>query len=114
MSPFQNAENYVAPVDSLPFGAVWIGKFSVTSEAKEIVVPEANYTQIRIELVSGAVSLNTVWLRPEKTEVKVAKRLQPNEVLAIDLGESGRTVNGLRISDNGGGEYKIYGMLGAN
>ncbi|MCL1910341.1 MAG: hypothetical protein FWG05_05340 [Kiritimatiellaeota bacterium] len=104
------AGNYAMPADTLPQNSVWIGQFLTTDEAKEIAVPEYVYNKICIELVSGTVSLNTVWLRPEKTEVRVASRLQPGEILTIDLGNAPRAINGLRISDNGRGVYRIYGL----
>ena len=87
---------------------VFVGQFSASGTAKEILVADGEYTEIRLELVSGTVSVNTVWIRPEKTEVRIASRLQAGQPVVIDLGEVPRRVTGLRISDNGRGEYRIF------
>ncbi|MCL1795566.1 MAG: hypothetical protein FWG37_01610 [Clostridia bacterium] len=104
------AGNYVMPSDTLPEGAVWIGQFLATDEAKEIAVPEGYYNQIVFELVSGYAGLSTVWLRPEKTEVSVSSRLNAGEVLTIDFGDAPRYIDALRLSDTGNGIYRIYGL----
>ena len=87
---------------------VSVGQFIAGGEAKEIAVTDGEYTEIGLELVSGTVSVNTVWIRPEKTEVPIASRLQPGQLVIIYLGETPRRVTGLRISDNGRGVYRIF------
>ena len=108
-TPIYNGK-YVFPSDTLPEGAVWIGQFITTDEPKEIAIPEGYYNKIYFELVSGNVGLNTVWLRPEKTEVKVSSSLNVGGPIVIDFGNTPRSLNGLRLSDNGYGIYRIYGL----
>jgi len=43
----------------------------------------------------------------EKTPFKVAKQLQAGDKHVIDFGER-RNITGLRISDGGGGKYRVY------
>ena len=87
--------------------SVFIGQISSGGDVKTLSVPEGSYTNICFELVSGAVELRTVWLRPEETEVPVSAFLLMEQAISIDLGEQPRKITGLRISDSGKGVYKI-------
>ena len=110
-SPYTSyAGDFATPMGNLPYGAVLIGQFLVNEGVNEVIVPEGYYNKICFELVAGAVSFNTIWLRPERTQVTIARRLNPGEILTIDLGVNARYINALSISDNGRGVYRIYGL----
>ena len=88
-----------------PKGAVVVATLNAGREAKEVVV-NRQITRCYLELVSGTVSINTVVVRPEKTQLLQTVRLQEGKLHMIDLGGK-RAVSGFRISDNGRGVYRV-------
>ena len=76
-------------------------------EAKEISVDKKT-EKIRIKCTDGSVIINTVVVREgaAKDVHTLGKRLNKDEEIKIDLG-SKKHVDGLRISDDGRGSYKV-------
>ncbi len=78
-----------------------------TGPAKEIPV-NREATGCRIEVVAGTVVINTVVVRAgrDKLPVTVARSMQAGESADVAFGPR-RMVTGLRISDGGGGTYRV-------
>lgn len=76
-------------------------------DAKEISVDKKT-EKIRIKCTDGSVIINTVVVREgaAKDVHTLGKRLDKDEEIKIDLG-SKKHVDGLRISDDGKGSYKV-------
>jgi hypothetical protein len=76
-------------------------------EAKEISVGKKT-EKIRIKCTEGSVIINTVVVREgaAKDVHTLGKRLNKDEEVKIELG-SKKHVDGLRISDDGKGSYKV-------
>lgn len=76
-------------------------------EAKEISLSGGGYTQCKIQCSSGRVVLNTVVIRrgAKKQPVTVATAITPGQEVTIPVD---RAATGLRISDGGGGIYKVW------
>ncbi len=98
-----SAENVKAP--KLPKKSTVIGDFTAGGEAKEIAV-NREIRHCYLQWLSGTPSINTVVIRPDKTALPQAVRLQPGALHVIDLG-SKRHVAGFRISDGGRGTYRV-------
>ncbi len=75
--------------------------------AKEIPV-NREATGCRIEVVAGTVVINTVVVRAgrDKLPVTVVRSMQAGESADVAFGPR-RLVSGLRISDGGGGTYRV-------
>lgn len=80
------------------------------ADAKEVKV-EHKIAKVRVVCTEGSVIINTIVVRHHgKAEPhKVAQRLEKGEKVAIELtsDDSLLVVDGLRISDDGRGKYKI-------
>lgn len=77
-------------------------------EPKEVPV-NREVTGCRIEVVNGSVIINTVVVREggKKTPITVGRRLGVGESVDLPFGPK-RLVTGLRISDGGGGTYRVF------
>lgn len=75
---------------------------------KEVPV-QREVSGCRIEVTEGIVVINTIVVRSggQKSPITVARRLVKGEALDLPLGPK-HMVDGLRISDSGGGDYRIF------
>ena len=83
-------------------------ELKAVGEAKEIPVGR-EVSGCHIEVTEGNVVINTIVVRArgQKTPITVAKKLSKGQSLDLPLGPK-QMVDGLRISDGGGGVYKIF------
>ncbi|MCC5845820.1 MAG: hypothetical protein JJU05_16350 [Verrucomicrobia bacterium] len=84
-----------------------VAELTAGGDAKEVAVNERVRT-VRIQCVSGTVTVNTVVVRDgaARRSIPVTRRLSDGEHVDLELG-SGENVSGLRISDGGGGRYQV-------
>lgn len=83
------------------------GQYTAAGSAKEVSLNGGGYTQCKIECVGGRVSLNTVVIRRggQKQSVTARTSLTPGQEWNVPID---RAATGIRISDGGGGTYKVF------
>lgn len=84
-----------------------VSQFNAAGSAKEVNFNGGGYSQCKIECIGGRVGLNTVVIRRggKKQSVTARTTLTRGQEWSVPID---RAATGIRISDNGGGTYKVW------
>ena len=96
----------VAAADKPDFDRM--GEFTAVGEAKEVTI-DRKCQDAMIRVMQGTVIVNTFVIREgaKTTPVKIMREMKAGDKHVIPLGER-RHITGFRISDGGGGTYRVY------
>ena len=85
-----------------------VADLTAVGDAKEVAV-NRQASKVRIVVQQGEVIINTLVVREGagKTPITVARKFALKETCDLDLGNR-KMVTGFRISDGGGGRYRVY------
>jgi len=85
-----------------------VAEFKAEGDAKEVSI-ERKCEDCMIRVMQGRVIISTLVVREggKKTPIKVTAELKEGDKHVIPLGER-RQITGFRISDGGGGTYRVY------
>ena len=100
----------LAAAETASAGKGWrqVAELTAVGEAKEVAVNQV-CSKARVVVKEGEVIIQTLVVREgaNKTPIKVARGMKKGQTYDIDLGGT-RQVTGFRISDAGGGRYRLH------